>query len=258
MRRILSYCIFTSVYAAHCPLPTAHFRTYNHFMHILLFDIDGTLIRSGGAGKAAMEAALTHGFGVAEIRDRVSYSGRTDGSISVDLLRIHDIEPSEANLWRLREAYLAHLPHCLRKNEGMVLPGVRELLTHLQARDDVLLGLLTGNIRAGGECKLRHFELWDHFAFGAFADGIHDRDDVARHALRETERHLRQPVDVDRVWVIGDTPFDVKCARAIGAKAVAVATGWHPIEELHASGAEYVLMDLSEPGVLLWEWGMAG
>ncbi len=183
-------------------------------MHILLFDIDGTLIRSGGAGKAAMELALASEFGVREILDRVSYSGRTDVAISADLLQLHDREPSEANIGRLRDAYLHHLPECLHRNQGTVLPGVCELLLNLQRRTDVALGLLTGNIRAGGEHKLRHYRLWDYFAFGGFADGIRDRDAVARHALNETCRHLQREVDPRSIWVIGDTPYDVKCARA--------------------------------------------
>ncbi len=140
---------------------------------------------------------------------------------------------------------------------GVVLPGVRELLDRLQASSETILGLLTGNVREGAECKLTHFELWHYFPFGAFADGIHERDDVARSALVELAKHLNRTIHPDDIWVIGDTPFDVKCARAIGAKAVAVATGWHSLEELQATGAEYVLPDLSEFGILLEAWGIS-
>jgi phosphoglycolate phosphatase-like HAD superfamily hydrolase len=225
-------------------------------MRILLFDIDGTLIRSGGAGKAAMEMALVSEFGVQEIVDRVSYSGRTDVAISIDLLQIHNVESNTANVRRLHDAYLRHLPECLRKNRGIVLPGISELLSSLHSRTGIALGLLTGNIRAGGECKLRHYELWNYFAFGGFADGIHDRDDVARQAFRESSRHLQRDVDPRNVWVIGDTPYDVQCARAIGANAVAVATGWHDIEELRSCRPDHLLRDLSDPATLLREWGL--
>jgi len=224
-------------------------------MHVILFDIDGTLIRSGGAGKAAMEEALRTEFGVRDIVDRVPYTGRTDPSISRDLLSVHGLEPSEGNIARLRDAYLGHLPECLRKNEGIVLPGIKALLDRLRTVNSVTVGLLTGNIREGARRKLSHYDLWDYFAFGSFADGIHDRDDVARSALGEIARHMGHEVSPERIWVIGDTPLDVQCARAIGARAVAVATGWHSVDELRASQADWVLPDLDQPDDLLRQWG---
>lgn len=223
-------------------------------MQVLLFDIDGTLIRSGGAGKAAMEEALRSEFGLTQLHDKVPYSGRTDPSIGRDLLNIHGLDSCEANILRLRDAYLRHLPDSLHKYQGIVLPGIRELLDRLHKSENIALGLLTGNIREGARHKLSHYGLWDYFPFGAFADGIHDRDDIARSALVEVARHIRREIHPSSIWVIGDTPLDVKCARAIGAKAVAVATGWHPVEELEASGADWVLRDLSEPHRLLAQW----
>jgi len=223
-------------------------------MHVLLFDIDGTLIRSGGAGKAAMEEALRTEFGVREIIDGVPYSGRTDPAIAHDLLALHGLEPSPAHLAQLNSAYLRHLPAMLRQFNGVVLPGVHALLDRLSATNEVTVGLLTGNVREGARCKLTHFELWRHFPFGAFADGIHERDDIARGALSKIARHLGRDVHPQRIWVIGDTPLDVKCARAIGARAVAVATGWNSVEELQASGADFVLADLADADVLLREW----
>jgi phosphoglycolate phosphatase len=225
-------------------------------MHVLLFDIDGTLIRSGGAGKAAMEDALRDEFGVAEVLDRVPYSGRTDPSIARDLLAVHGLEPSPANVLRLRAAYLKHLPGALKRIAGVVLPGVRELLDRLRASKSVAVGLLTGNVRDGARVKLSHYGLWDYFPFGGFADEFHDRDDVARGALVEVARHLRREIHPERIWVIGDTPLDVKCARAIGAKAVAVATGWHSLDELTASRADLVLPDLGRHEHLPREWGI--
>ena len=225
-------------------------------MQVLLFDIDGTLIRSGGAGKAAMENALRCEFGLTDLNDGVPYSGRTDPSIGRDLLHIHGLDTSEKNIHRLREAYLRQLPHTLREHEGIVLPGVRDLLEHLRNVEGIAMGLLTGNVRDGARYKLSHYGLWDYFPFGAFADGIHDRDDVARSALVEVARHLQRDVQPSNIWVIGDTPLDVKCARAIGAKAVAVATGWHPVQELEASGADWVLADLSAPTELLQAWSL--
>lgn len=222
-------------------------------MHVLLFDIDGTLIRSGGAGKLAMESALQNEFRVPELIDRVSYAGRTDPGIIRDLLTLHGLEDTPTHQDRLMSAYLRELPVALAKRHGEVLPGIVDALR--TAGDDVVIGLLTGNVRAGAEIKLRHFGLWDHFAFGAFADGLPNRDDVARRSLTEIERHVGQSVDPEQIWVIGDTPADVQCARAIGARAVVVATGWHSPAELRASSPDYFLPDFTHATELLQHWG---
>jgi phosphoglycolate phosphatase-like HAD superfamily hydrolase len=223
-------------------------------MPIILFDIDGTLIRTAGAGKAAMESAMRTAFGVADIRDVVPYSGRTDRAIARDLLAVHDIEPTPANQQALREAYLANLPLSLTRYGGSVLPGVGELLAALHPRPGTVLGLLTGNVRAGARHKLGHFGLWDYFPVGGFGDEHFDRDDVARSALTELRSHLGRDVDPADVWVVGDTPLDVQCARAIGAKAVAVATGWHPLDELAGCAPDFLFTDLSDHVTLLEAW----
>src|SRR5438876_10471947 len=114
-------------------------------MRVLLFDIDGTLIRSGGAGKAAMEAGLKIAFGVKEIRGRVPCSGRTDPGIARELLAVHDVEPTDVNVGKLHAAYLACLPEMLQRMRGDVLPGVQEALC--RERSGAIVGLLTGNIR---------------------------------------------------------------------------------------------------------------
>ena len=165
----------------------------------------------------------------------------------------HDIDPSDANLQKLHNAYLLALPEKLKHLHGAVLPGVDEALR--RQRRGVVVGLLTGNIGRGAEIKLLHFGLWHHFRFGGFADGLANRDDVARRALAEAEMHVGKPIDPAKVWVIGDTPLDVQCARAIGAKAVVVATGWHPHDELVASNPDHLLPDFTHAGDLLTEWG---
>lgn len=201
-----------------------------------------------------MEAALRTAFDVAELLDVVPYSGRTDRAISRDLLTVHGLEPTFENQSRLQDAYLSHLPKTLRSHGGIVCPGIPELLRRLRCREGVLLGLLTGNVRAGAIRKLEHFGLWEYFACGGFGDQHFDRDDVARAALTEARTHLGREIDPSDVWVIGDTPLDVKCARAIGAKAVAVATGWHPLEELASHSPDFALNDLSNPDELLRLW----
>jgi phosphoglycolate phosphatase-like HAD superfamily hydrolase len=135
-----------------------------------------------------------------------------------------------------------------------VLPGIRELLGHLQERDRCALGLLTGNVRAGAKAKLGHFGLNDHFRFGGFGDDHFDRDDVAREALGAVRRAIGPDVQPEQIWVIGDTPLDVRCARAIGANVAVVATGVHSLEELLAAEPDLALRDLSDPAPLLHCW----
>jgi phosphoglycolate phosphatase len=224
-------------------------------MPILLFDIDGTLVRTGGAGKTAMETGLREEFGIDEVRDVVPYSGRTDRAIGRDLLIVHGIAPTPANQVRLQEAYLSRLPTALQTHGGTVCPGIATLLAHLHPKPGVVLGLLTGNVRSGAKQKLGHFGLWDFFACGGFGDEHFERDDVARMAVAEVRAHLGRDFDAGDVWVIGDTPLDVQCARAVGAKVVAVATGWHAIEELAEYKPDYVLADLSDANELLRVWG---
>jgi phosphoglycolate phosphatase-like HAD superfamily hydrolase len=221
-------------------------------MTVLLFDIDGTLVRTNGAGKAAMEGALRESFGVPDIRDVVPYSGRTDPAIGRDLLDVHDRPSSTDQVDRLTSEYLNRLPAALRSLGGVVLPGVRELVATLKQREDAWLGLLTGNVQRGAEIKLGHFDLWHPFRGGGFGDGRTDRDDVARAALAAAKASLgREP---SSVWVIGDTPLDVSCARAIGAKVVAVATGWHSLDELRACRPDACLDDLSGVDDILRLW----
>ncbi len=201
-----------------------------------------------------MEAGLRNAFGITEVRDTVSYAGRTDRAIARELLQVHQIEHSLENQDRLRDSYLANLPKCLETHGGTVCPGIEPLLKQLLGQPGVVLGLLTGNVRRGANHKLSHFALWDFFTCGGFGDEHYERDDVARLAITEVQKHLGRGVDPREVWVIGDTPLDVQCARAVGAHAVAVTTGWHRHEELAAHQPDFLLTDLSNPEELLRVW----
>ncbi len=224
-------------------------------MIILLFDIDGTLIDSGGAGKLAMETALTSELGLGPPTTPIPYAGRTDRAIIADLLRHHDIEPSPVNIARILKAYLGHLPGCLTQRQGQALPGVRKLLQSLAGRSDVILGLLTGNVEAGAVNKLTYFDLQQFFQCGGFADDLHDRNDVAHAARHRAERHLGRPIDETvTLWVIGDTPHDVTCGRVIGARVLAVATGQHSVDQLRLSEPDHVVSDLTDTQRLLALW----
>ena len=221
-------------------------------MHVCLFDIDGTLVASGGAGKAALEAALTEEFGVPSLLENMQLSGRTDRGIMADMLRQHGLDATPENYRRLRDSYLRHLPQFL--HSGRILPGIAELLAHLAERDDVAVGLLTGNVRAGAKVKLGFFGLYDYFAFGGYGDHHLDRDDVAREALAEVSERFNGSILPERIWVVGDTPLDIRCARSIGACAVAVATGWNHAEELAEHRPDLLFADLSDPALLLSKW----
>jgi len=225
-----------------------------HRMLACLFDIDGTLLSSGGAGKHAMYAAIASEFGVAQLDDGIPFAGRTDRAIGRDLLLRHGLEDTPANWRRFVRAYLDHLPRSLVGRPGRVLPGVGSLLERLRKRGDVAIGLLTGNLRDGAAGKLGHYGIDHYFAFGGFGDHHLDRNDVAREALTEVTRHLPAPVDLDRIWVIGDTPLDVRCARAIGVRILAVCTGLHVRSDLEVESPDILLEDLSDASPLFEAW----
>jgi len=213
--------------------------------HLLLFDIDGTLVHAAGAGRLALTRALTTEFGIAEPLLEVEFAGRTDRAIASEALARNGLEPRE-NFARYLEAYLMHLPAALEERRGRVLDGVRELLPVLTARTDAVLGILTGNVERAARMKLAHFELDAFFeggGCGGFGDHHHERDEVARAAERAFVTHAKEAV----VWVVGDTPADVRCARAIGARAIAVAAGFTSYEELRASHPDHLLRDLCRP-----------
>jgi len=223
-------------------------------MHICLFDIDGTLIHTRGAGTAALREGLRAAFGVDEPTDQVPIHGRTDRGITRDLFQFHGIDDNPAHWDRFREAYLQALPTSLAARAGTVLPGIVPLLELLTSRDDVMMGLLTGNTQAGARIKLAHYGLEHFFDFGGFGDDHFERDDVAREALAVVESRLGAPVDTANVWVIGDTPKDVSCGRAINARTIAVATGNHSREELAAAAPDFLATDFSDPQEVLALW----
>lgn len=219
-------------------------------MRVILFDIDGTLISTGGAGRDALNSAMTAEFAV-DFPFRVDLSGRTDRGICRELFEAHAIEHTPENWDRFRNAYLIGLEQHLVTRQGYVLPGVPELIAGLRAAPGVALGLLTGNVREGARRKLSHYRLEEHFNFGGFGDHHHERDDVAREALAAAKAHCGDHVCGDHVWIIGDTPLDIRCARAIGAKVIAVATGSFSVEELYAHQPDLAVEDLSQTAELM-------
>jgi phosphoglycolate phosphatase len=216
---------------------------------LVLFDIDGTLVLTGGAGVRAMNRACHEILGHADALDGIPVAGRTDWIILHDTLGRIGHELDEDLFARLRDAYLRHLrEEILQPGRGVkdVMPGVRDLLDALGRRDDVFLGLLTGNFEEGARIKLEHFDLWRHFRCGAFGDDAADRNALVPFALARARERGLAVIPPRHVIVVGDTPHDVACARAVDATAVGVATGSFSAGELEACGAAAVFGDLSD------------
>ncbi len=213
---------------------------------LLLFDIDGTLLLTGRAGEHALRLALKERFGVDDDLSSISFAGSTDGAIARQMFAAHDIPPTPENIADLFDGYVHHLALELPRREGRVLPGIVELLEALHGREDCVLGLLTGNIEKGAELKLSHYGVWDFFEFGAFADDHVDRNKLGPVAhSRAAERH-GMSFEAEDVFVIGDTPRDIDCARAAGFVAVAIATGSYGTDELAAHKPDFLFEDLSD------------
>jgi len=219
-------------------------------MKAYLFDIDGTLINTGGAGGGALMEAFSESFGVAEPQE-VPFSGRTDRGIAQNLFRLHDVPDTPANWELLRDDYLRRLVEHLPQRRGEVLAGVPALLERLGSLEHAALGLLTGNARDGARLKLAHYELWHHFRFGGYGDWHVNRDAVAHSALSACREHIVEGIEPESIWVVGDTPLDIQCARAIGAKVIAVTTGWHTRQELADAQPDLLLDDLSDTDAFL-------
>lgn len=208
---------------------------------LVLFDIDGTLIHTAGAGVRGMNAAFERLHGRSGALDGVPVAGRTDRAIIREVFRNWNVEMSDVELSPLRDEYVVELERELARSGAPdfgVLPGVHEALAGLEADPGFTLGLLTGNFVRGAEIKLAHFDLWRRFAFGAFGDHHVDRRDLVPVALARAQEHGVSP---SHVVVIGDTPLDVDCAHAHGAQAVAVATGNYSAADLSAAGANLVV-----------------
>ena len=213
---------------------------------LLLWDIDGTLVTSGGAGMHALRVALRAVFGIDGQVDDIDFAGRTDRWIIRQIFGKFGVPATEENFARYLDGYVAALPAQLADRGVHLLPGVRTLLDGAMVQGDLALGLLTGNLRRGAETKLGYHGLWSYFAFGAFADDSEDRNDLGPHALRRARAHHGVDFALERVWVIGDTPHDIACGQAFGARTLAVATGRHAAEELRAGNPDAVLADLSD------------
>jgi phosphoglycolate phosphatase len=215
-------------------------------MKFLLFDIDGTLIDSGGAGMRSLNLAFEEMFSIGDAFKAVSMAGKTDPQIVKEALALHGIASRNGIVPEFYHTYLRHLSEQIANGKGHVKPGMRELLEILRERKEYVLGLLTGNIEGGALIKLEHFGLRSFFVTGAFGSDEEDRNRLLPIAVRKLCRAMSIVVPFTDCVVIGDTPRDVDCARPYGAFAVAVATGPYSSAALSVAGADVVFEDLSD------------
>jgi phosphoglycolate phosphatase len=219
--------------------------------HILFFDIDGTMLSTGGAGQRAMELALVEEFRIRFPFEDVLTAGRTDCGIADEIFSKYQLEDSPKERHRFMNSYLERLPECLKTLPGALLPGVTELLDQLHKLENVHLSLLTGNYVEGAWIKLRHFGIDHYFQSGGYGDDHPHRDDVAKLALQNVCEHLNRQVDGHDACVIGDTPADIRCARAINARAAAVATGVYSRNQLSPYSPDHLFDDLSHTDAVM-------
>ena len=214
---------------------------------LVLFDIDGTLIKTGGAGEKAFGQVCLQEFNIPNATENLHFAGRTDPAIVRDFFKLFGIEPTPEHFARFFSAYVIILEKILGTLDGTVLPGARELVAAFQTMAHrPLIGLLTGNIKQGAQLKLTHYRLWDSFAMGAYGDDHEDRNQIAAIARNRGAKLLGTKLRGEEVLVIGDTPRDVECGRAIDAKVLAVATGIFSINQLSECKADWVVPNLSE------------
>ncbi len=218
-------------------------------MSLLLFDIDGTLLLSGGAGVRAMTKTFEALFGVPEAFAGISIGGNTDTFLlSTALARANLPDTADVHT-RFRAAYLPMLEQEIQlpgSGRHGLMPGVDQLLTALNGRESFHLALLTGNYEPAATIKLAHFGLAKYFSWGTFGEESANRDDLGRIAMTRARERRVPSAALQRAVVIGDTPHDIACAKAAGVRMLAVATGFYSVDELTAAGADVAVPDLTD------------
>ncbi len=214
---------------------------------LLLWDIDGTILHTGKAGETALGHAMEKLHGMTRGLQGLEIAGRTDKWIVEQLLAREGLPHGEKEITRFLDEYVERLAEELPRRQGGLHPGILGILEEAHRRSDLVQGLLTGNIEKGARLKLSRYGVNHFFQFGAFADDSSVRNELGPHAKKRAHDHHGEEFPPERIYIIGDTPHDVACARAIGAKAIAVATGSFSVEQLQACGADAVFTDLAHP-----------
>jgi phosphoglycolate phosphatase-like HAD superfamily hydrolase len=213
----------------------------------LLFDIDGTLLRVTGGVTRAAARAVSAVTGQSLSTEGVSFSGRTDPNIFRDLLRASGVAEPDLVLDDVLAAYVEAAEETIRSGDVEILPGVRALLAALAERDDVILGLCTGNVEPVAYHKLRKADLDALFSVGAFGSDHGDRAALPALALRRLEDWSGHTLSPDQAVIVGDTQKDIACARAAGSRVVAVCTGRYGRDDLQPHAPDLLLNDLRDP-----------
>jgi phosphoglycolate phosphatase-like HAD superfamily hydrolase len=212
---------------------------------LLLFDIDGTLVNTGGAGVESLKATVRNRFRTGDDLRDIEIAGKTDRAIMRDILRKYQVDPTEENIISFAGEYIDGLPLYLSRTRGRVLPGIQQLLERLKPQPHIVLALLTGNLQEGARLKLQHYGLWHFFEFGAFADDHHDRNELGGFARKRAQLKHGHDFDAADIDVIGDTNHDIACGKAFGARTIAVATGSWSRERLQSCTPDFLFDDLS-------------
>jgi len=219
-------------------------------MRLILFDIDGTLIDSGGAGVRSLNLAMKELFSLDNAFQGISMAGKTDAQIIREGLMKYDLF-LDGGVKAVIDSYLKCLKREIQNDRKHVKPGIYEVLDELKDIRDTGLGLLTGNLEAGARIKLEPFMLNQYFPTGAFGSDDEDRNKLLPIAVRRFEKLFQKKIEIDSCIIVGDTPRDVECAHTYGAICFAVATGPYSYDDLAEAGADYIVHDLSEDKTLL-------
>jgi len=214
-------------------------------MKLLLFDIDGTLLTTDGAGRVALQLAANDIFGLDEDLSGVTIAGNTDTGIIREVLAKRSLPVTDGNVNRYIGGYLARLRDQLAESPGVILPGIRALLDTLSTTGWTT-GLLTGNVERGAQLKLTTHGINNYFSIGAFGDDHHDRNELGPIARTRAEKFTNRSFADAHIYVIGDTPRDIHCGRSFGARTIAVATGSFPYETLREQKPDFLFKDLSD------------
>jgi phosphoglycolate phosphatase len=222
---------------------------------LLLFDIDGTLVNTGGAGVESLKMTVRNRFRAEDDLRDIEIAGKTDRAIIRDILQKYRVDPTEGNITSFAREYIEGLSLCLSRTRGRVLPGIQQLLERLKPQPHVVLALLTGNLQLGARLKLQHYGLWDFFEFGAFADDHHDRNELGAFARKRAQLRHGHDFDAADIDVIGDTNHDIACGKAFGARTIAVATGSWSRERLQGCMPDFLFDDLSDTEAVIERLG---
>jgi len=211
---------------------------------LLLFDIDGTLVLTGGAGIRALNRAFCQVVGIVNALDGIRLHGKTDPAIVREIFNARGAHQNADSYDQILAAYVDFLPAEVQRSENYrVLPGILRFLQDFQGRSDLAFGLATGNVEAGARIKLARGNLNPFFAFGGFGSDAENRTELVRRAAHNGSRLAGVTIDPNDIFVIGDTPRDIAAGREAGYRTVGVATSDYSTEDLSAAGADLVLLD---------------